>query len=132
MIYMVFRPTSLPLIRLGLKVFQRHNFHGQYLHKGPVTRCDAVHPRWDVPTLLRYIKITCDMLRCIFQHVGIFAPDFRISQLFIIRFSNGLQYCDRGSIPFHVICDRKLSVRYFLLPTQRWSSQENIKPCHRE
>ena len=80
---------------------------------GPATRCDATHSRWDVPKLLRYIKITCDVLRCIFQHVGIYAPDFGISQLFIIRFSNGLQYCDKDSIPFHVICDSKLSARFF-------------------
>ena len=58
-------------------------------------------------------KITCDVLRCIFQHVGISAPDFGISKLFIIRFLNGLQYCDADSIPFHVICDSKLSSRYF-------------------
>ena len=72
-------------------------------------RCDVVHLRWDVPKPLRYIKITCDVLRCIFQHVGISAPDFGISKLFIIRFSNGLQYCDGDSIPFHVICNSKLS-----------------------
>ena len=33
----------------------------------------------------------CIVLRCIFQHVGIFAADFGISQAFIIRFSNGFQ-----------------------------------------
>ena len=31
-----------------------------------------------------YTKISCDVLRCIFQHVGIFAPNFEISQLLII------------------------------------------------
>ena len=45
---------------------------------GPATRCDAVHSRWDVPNLLRYIKIACDVLRCIFQHVVNFGPDFGI------------------------------------------------------
>ena len=62
--------------------------------KGQATRCDAVHLRSDFLKLLRYIKITWDVLRCIFQHVGISAPDVGISQLFIIRFLNGLQYCD--------------------------------------
>ena len=38
------------------------------------------------------------MLRCIFQHVRIFAPDFGISQPFIIRFSNGLQHYDGDSM----------------------------------
>ena len=80
---------------------------------GPATRCDAVHPQWDVPKLLRYIKIICDVLRCIFQHVGTFAPDFRISQPFIIRFSNSLQYCDGYSISYHVVSDSKLAVEYF-------------------
>ena len=69
----------------------------------PATRCDAVHSRWDV-LKLRYIKIACDVPRCIFQHVGNFAPDFGISQPLIIRFSNGLQHCDGFNISFHVIC----------------------------
>ena len=81
--------------------------------KRPTTRCEAAHLRVDVLKPLRYIKITCDELRCIFQHVGISAPDFGISQLFIIRLSNGLQYCDEDAMPFHVICDSKLSARYF-------------------
>ena len=42
-------------------------------------------------------------------YVVISAPDFGISRLFIIRFSNGLQYCDWNVILFHVICDSKLS-----------------------
>ena len=68
---------------------------------GPATRCDAVHSRWDVPTLLRYIKIACDVLRCIFQHV---APDFGISQLFIVRFSNDFQHDNQHLMSF-LICD---------------------------
>ena len=47
---------------------------------GPATRCDAVHPRWDITKPLWYIKIACDVLRCIFQHVGISAPDSWLSQ----------------------------------------------------
>ena len=78
---------------------------------GPATRCDAAHLRWGVPKPLRCRKIARDTLRCKFQHVGNFAPDFGISQLFIIRFSNGLQYCDEDSILFHVIRDSKLSTR---------------------
>ena len=81
--------------------------------KGPATRCDALHPRWDVSKFLRYFKIACDVLRYIFQHVGICAPDFRISQPFIIRFSNGLQHCDGNSTSYHVMSDSKLAVTYF-------------------
>ena len=55
--------------------------------------------------LLRYIKIACDMLRFIFQHVGIFTPDFGMAQPFIIRFSNGFQYCDDDLINFPMICE---------------------------
>ena len=33
-------------------------------------------------------------LRCKSQHVQHFAPDFKISQPFITRFSNGLQHCN--------------------------------------
>ena len=51
------------------------------------TRLDALHPQWDVSKLMRYIKIACNALQCIFQHVGISAADFGISQPFIIRFS---------------------------------------------
>ena len=112
------------------------------------TRCDATHLRWGTGGTCDHLQWSAMLLEpqnrrkmahfiavCGRGHscdafsniVGIFAPDFRISQLFIIRFSNGLQYCDRGSIPFHVVCDKRLSLRYFELPSQRWSSQENIK-----
>ena len=99
---------------------------------GPATRCDAVLPRWDVPIHLRCPKIACDGRRCIFQHVGNFAPDFGISQPLIVRFSIGLQYSDGHSIGFPVIYDSKLPVKYFLLPSQRWTSQENIETFHRD
>ena len=65
----------------------------------------GLYSGWDVLKLLRYIKIACDVLRCIFQHVGICAPDVGISQPFIIRFSNGSQHCDAYIIGFHVICE---------------------------
>ena len=51
---------------------------------GPATHCDAAHLRWDVLKPLRCRKAACDALRCKFQHVGNFAPDVGISQLFII------------------------------------------------
>ena len=63
-------------------------------YKGPATRCDAAHLRWDVLKPPRCIKIACDALQCIFQHVGNFSPDFGISQLYIVRFSNGFQQND--------------------------------------
>ena len=88
---------------------------------GPATRCDAalVIPRWDVPKPLRCIKIACDALRCIFQHVGNLALDFGISQLHIIRFLNGFQHHDGIIMLFHVICELRLSVEYFCLPSLR-------------
>ena len=76
---------------------------------------------------LRCTKIACDGLRCIFQHVGNFAPDFGISQPLTVRFSIGLQYSDGHSIGFPVIYDSKLPIKYFFLPSQRWTSQENIE-----
>ena len=63
--------------------------------------CDAEHLRWDVLRPLCCINIACDELRCIFQHVGNFTPDFGISQLFIVRLSNGLHLCDDHLISFH-------------------------------
>ena len=60
---------------------------------GPATRCDTAHLRWDVLKALRCIKIACDVLRCIFQHVGNFSTDFGISQHFIVQFPIGLHHC---------------------------------------
>ena len=51
---------------------------------GPDTCCDVAHLRWGVPKPLRCRKIACDALRSKFQHVGKFAPDIQISQLFIV------------------------------------------------
>ena len=81
--------------------------------KGPATRCDAAHLRWGVPKLLRCRKIACDGLRCIFQHVGNFAPDFGISQLFSVQFLNGFQQNDGHLRHYHVICDVNFSIKYF-------------------
>ena len=52
-----------------------------------------------------YIKISCNVLRCIFQNVGIFSPDFGMIQPFIIRFSNGFQHRDDDLIRFPMICE---------------------------
>ena len=87
------------------------------LQQGPVTRCDVAHLRWYVLKSLHCIdiKIACDLLRCIFYHVSYFSPDFRISQLFIVRFSNGLQHRDGNSKGFPVIYyELKLFVKYLL------------------
>ena len=80
--------------------------------KGPATRCDIAHLRWDVLKPLRCIKIACDVLRCILQHVGNFSPDFGIS-LFIVRFSIGLHHCDGHVMSFHVMHGPAFSVKYF-------------------
>ena len=61
----------------------------------------------------RCIKIACDALRWVFQHVGIPAPDFGISLLFIVRFSNGLDHCDGHLIGFHLMHSLKFSAKYF-------------------
>ena len=81
--------------------------------KGPATRCDTGHLRWDVLKPMRCIKIACDALRCIFQHVGNFAPDFEISQPIIIRFSNGFYHNAGDLMSFHVICVSNVCVIYF-------------------
>ena len=70
---------------------------------GPATRCDAAHLQWDVLKPLRCIKNAFNVLQCIFQHVGNFTPDFRISQLFIVRFSNSLHLCDDHLISLHMM-----------------------------
>ena len=62
---------------------------------------------------VRCIETACDALRCVFQHVINLAPDFEISQLFIVRFSNDLQQRDGYFMDFHVICESKLSVKLF-------------------
>ena len=90
-----------------------YSFRGTRQAIGPATRCDAVNPRWDVPMHLRCRKIACDALRWRFQHVGNFAPDFGITQLYIVRFSNRFQQNDGHLIYFHVICNRNFSVIYF-------------------
>ena len=77
---------------------------------GPGTGCDTVHLRWAFPKLLRYIKIACHVLQCIFQHVGNSAPNFGISQLFIVRFSNGFQHDNKHLINSLVIFNSKFSV----------------------
>ena len=48
----------------------------------------------------------------IFQHVGSFAPDGGISQLFIVRFWNGFQHDNEHLMSFLMICDSNFSVRY--------------------
>ena len=81
---------------------------------GPATRCDTIiHLRWDVLKPMPCIKIACDALRCIFQHVGNFAPDFVISQQIIIRFSNGFYHNAGYLMGFHLICVSKVCVIYF-------------------
>ena len=81
--------------------------------KGPATRCDIAYLRWGVPNLLRCRKIVFDALRCIFQHVGNFAPDFGISQPFIIRFSNVFYHNDGDLMSFHLACVLKVCIIYF-------------------
>ena len=78
---------------------------------GPATRCNAAHLRWDDLKPLRCIKIACDVLRCIFQHVGSLSLDFVISQLFIVQCSIGLHHCDGHLMSFHVMHGPKFTVK---------------------
>ena len=48
--------------------------------------------------------MACNVLQCIFQHVGNIAPNFGISQIFTIQFSNGLHNSDENVMSFHLIC----------------------------
>ena len=57
-------------------------------------------------------KITCDAQRCIFQHVGDLAPDFRISQILVVRFSYDFQYNDGHFITFYLRCESKFPGKY--------------------
>ena len=61
------------------------------------------------------MKIACDALRCIFQHVGNFAPDGGISQLITIRFSKGFQYNDGHFMSLHLIYNQlsQLNISYY-------------------
>ena len=52
--------------------------------------------------------------RGIFQHFGNFAPDFGISQLLIVPFSNGLQHSGSHAICFPVVCDPEISIKYLV------------------
>ena len=72
---------------------------------GPATCCDVAHLRWDVHKTLPCIKIACDGLRCIFEHVGNLAPDFGIFQLFTFRFPRDFQQNKGNLIYFLVIND---------------------------
>ena len=71
------------------------------------------------------------MLRYKVQHAQYFGPDFGISQLFTIQFSNGFQHHDEALMLFPLICELKLSDEYFYLPSLQWKSQENRKIFHR-
>ena len=59
------------------------------------------------------IKIACDVLQCIFQHVGNFTPNFGISQPFIIRFSSGFQHDDKYLISLLVTQMSQLNISYY-------------------
>ena len=62
---------------------------------------------------LRCSQITCDALRCIFQHVGNSAPDFGISQLFTTRFSNGFHHNAGNLMSFPLMCVSNVYAIYF-------------------
>ena len=89
------------------------------------------------PAMGCFRKNACDVLQCFFQHVGTFAPDFGISQPFIIscqckRNVNGLQHCNSYFISRHMIYESKSLAKYFSLPLLRCTSQENMKTFHHE
>ena len=49
-----------------------------------------------------------------------------------VRFSIDLRHSDGYLTGFSMICDWKLSVKYFFLPSQQWAPQKNIEIFHRE
>ena len=56
----------------------------------------------------------CEALqRCIFQHVGNFAPDFGISQLFTIRFSNHFHHNAGNVMNFNLVGISNVYIIYF-------------------
>ena len=103
-------------MNLAILSFQKHHRPSKITAGiGPATRCNAVHLRCDIPKLLRCRKTACDALRCKFQHVQYFAPDFDLSQPFAIRFSNSTRHCDWNLMSFHVICASKILCYIFLI-----------------
>ena len=89
-----------------------------------ITSMDTIRPshtlRFCTPAMGRskalamyQVRIVCDALRCIFQHVGNFSLDFGISQLYNVQFSNGFQKNDGNVICIHVIHNCNFSVKYF-------------------
>ena len=81
-------------IELSKLLAQHFCCSNTYMFIGPATRCDVAHLRWGVPKPLRCTENACDALRCKFQHVGNFAPDIGISQLFLVQFSSGFHHND--------------------------------------
>ena len=104
--------TPLPIHTVCLSTRPTPGLTPHSERKGPATRCDAVHPRWDVPMHLRCSKIACDALRCIFQHVGNFAPDFGIS-VYLYIWSNPFLHNGGNLMSFHLICVSKVYVISF-------------------
>ena len=78
---------------------------------GPATLCDAAYPRPMGRSEARVMHQ--NRMRCIFQHVGNLAPNFRISQLSILRFLSGFQQNGELLILFHMICELNPSVEYY-------------------
>ena len=70
-------------------------------------------------------KIACDTLRCIFQHVGNFAPIFGISQPIIFRFSKGFYHNAGDLMSFHLICVSKVCVIFLNAITAMRIAEEN-------
>ena len=99
---------------------------------GPATRCDAAHLRWGVSNPLRCKKIACDARRCKFEHVGNYAPDIGISQLFIVRFLRGFQHNNRHLVSSFVIWSSIILAKYFNMLSLRCKSQERMETFHRQ
>ena len=97
------------------------------LHAAMLHTCD-----WVFPKLLRCMDISCIAMRCKFQHVGNFAPNVRVYQLFIVQLQSGFQHNDRHSLSFHVIWYSIFLAKYFNMLSLRWKLQERMETLHRE
>ena len=78
-----------------------------------IAACGWVYTlRCYTPTMRRSNAPAMPQNRCIFQHVGNFAPDFGISQACIVRFSNGFLHDNKHLISVLVMCELNFLVEF--------------------
>ena len=83
------------------------------ISKGPVTRGDAAHPRWDVLKPPRCIKIACNALRCFSNMLEIWLPILEYLSCSSSDFQTIFSIMMSFYSPFYAICELKLTVECF-------------------